>query len=96
MINGNYRLIKSYPKVFQTSKQDSYAIFGIVVAICLNWRNSYLGYWLNLVVVSAADLVYIFFILVPGYVPLVSGGLGPLLWVLALIFSTLAIVKDRQ
>ena len=73
-----------------------FAIFGIVVAICLNWRNSYLGYWLNLVVVSAADLGYIFFVLVPGYVPLVPGGLGPLLWVLALIFSTLAIVKDRQ
>jgi len=55
-----------------------------------------LGYWLNLVVVSAADLGYIFFVLVPGYVPLLPGGLGPLLWVLALIFSTLAIVKDQQ
>ncbi len=73
-----------------------FAIFGIVVAIWLNWRNSYLGYWLNLVVISAVDLGYIFFILVPGYVPLVPGGLGPLLWVLALIFSTLAIIKDRQ
>jgi hypothetical protein len=73
-----------------------FAIFGIVVAVYLNWRNSCLGYWLNLIVVSAADLGYIFFVLIPGYVPLVPGGLGPLLWVLALIFSTLGIVKARQ
>lgn len=73
-----------------------FAIAGIVVAIYLNWRNSYLGYWLNLILVSAADLGYIFFVLVPGYVPLVPGGLGPLLWILALIFSTLGIVKARR
>ena len=73
-----------------------FAIFGIVVAVWLNWRNSYMGYWLNVVVVSAGDLGFIFFVLVPGYVPLVPGGLGPLLWILALIFSTLAIVKDKR
>jgi hypothetical protein len=73
-----------------------FAVFAIVIAVYLNWRNSYLGYWLNLVVVSAADLGYIFFVLIPGYVPLVPGGLGPLLWVMALIFSTLGIIKARQ
>jgi hypothetical protein len=73
-----------------------FAIFGIVIAVYLNWRNSYLGYWLNLVVVSAADLGYIFFVLVPGYVPFVPGGIGPLLWVLAVIFSTVAIAKSKQ
>lgn len=72
-----------------------FAIFGIIVAVYLNWRNSYLGYWLNLIVVSAADLGYIFFVLIPGYVPLVPGALGPLLWVLAIIFSTLGIIKAR-
>jgi len=72
-----------------------FAIFGIIVAVYLNWRNSYLGYWLNLIVVSAADLGYILFVLIPGYVPLVPGGLGPLLWVLAIIFSTLGIIKAR-
>lgn len=72
-----------------------FAIFGIIVAVYLNWRNSYQGYWLNLIVVSAADLGYILFVLIPGYVPLVPGGLGPLLWVLAIIFSTLGIIKAR-
>ena len=68
-----------------------FALFGIVVAVTLNWKNSRLGYWLNLVVISAADVGFIIFVMVPGYVPLVPGGLGPLLWVVALVFSTLGI-----
>ena len=68
-----------------------FALFGIVVAVMFNWKNSRLGYWLNLVVVSAADIGFIVYVLMPGYVPLVPGGLGPLLWVLAVIFSTLGI-----
>jgi hypothetical protein len=72
-----------------------FALFGIVVAVWLNWNNSRLGYWLNLVVVSAADLGFIFYVLVPGYVPLVPAGLGPLLWVLAVVFSTLGIMKSN-
>ena len=73
-----------------------FALFGIVVAILLNWKNSRLGYWLNLVVVSAADIGFIVAILMPGYVPLFPGGVGPLLWVLALVFSTLGILKASQ
>ena len=73
-----------------------FALFGIVVAILLNWKNSRLGYWLNLVVVSAADIGFIVAILMPGYVPLIPGGIGPLLWVLALVFSTLGILKASR
>ncbi len=68
-----------------------FALFGIVVAVMFNWKNSRLGYWLNLVVVSAADIGFIVYVLMPGYVPLVPGGLGPLLWILAVTFSTLGI-----
>lgn len=73
-----------------------FALFGIVVAILLNWKNSRLGYWLNLVVISAADIGFIVTILMPGYVPLFPGGIGPLLWVLALVFSTLGILKTSR
>lgn len=72
-----------------------FALFGIAVAVMLNWKNSRLGYWLNLIVVSAADIGFIVYILLPGYVPLVPGGLGPLLWVLALAFSTVGIMTVR-
>lgn len=73
-----------------------FAVFGIVVAIFLNWKNSRLGYWLNLAVVSAGDIGYILFVLVPGYVPLMPGALGPILWVLAVLFSTIGIVSASQ
>ena len=67
-----------------------FALFGSVVAVFLNWKNSRLGYWLNLVVVSAGDIGYVLFLLLPGYIPWVPGGLGPLLWVLAALLSTVA------
>ena len=73
-----------------------FALFGITVAVFLNWKNSRLGYWLNLVVVSAADIGFIATVLMPGYVPLVPGGLGPLLWVVAVLFSTLGILNAKR
>jgi hypothetical protein len=73
-----------------------FALFGIAVAVKLNWNNSKLGYWLNLVVVSAADIGFIVYLIVPGYVPLVPGGAGPLLWIVAVILSTVGIRQANQ
>ena len=72
-----------------------FALFGIAVAIRYNWHNSKLGYWLNLVVISTGDIGFILFILIPGYLPLVPGALGPLFWLLALSFSTAAIYREN-
>ena len=71
-----------------------FALFGMVVAIKYNWNNSKLGYWLNLIVVSTTDIGFIALILVPGYAPLIPGALGPIVWLLALSFSTMAIYAD--
>ena len=73
-----------------------FALFGIVVGVFLNWKNSRLGYWLNLIVVSAGDIGYIVFVLIPGYVPFMPGALGPILWVLAVLFSTVGIMSATQ
>ena len=73
-----------------------FAIFGIGVGIFLNWKNSRLGYWLNLTVVSAGDIGYIVFVLIPGYVPLMPGALGPILWVLAVLFSSVGFVSAAK
>jgi hypothetical protein len=72
-----------------------FALFGMAVAIKYNWFNSKLGYGLNLVVISAGDIGFIIFLLIPGYVPLVPGALGPLLWLAALAFSTAAIYREK-
>jgi len=68
-----------------------FALVATVVAVTMNWRNNRAGYWINLVTVSAADLGFIIFILVPGYLPLWPGSLGPLLWIAGAVFSTLAL-----
>jgi hypothetical protein len=73
-----------------------FALFAIVVAIIFNWKNSRTGYWLNLVVVSAADIGFIVHLLIPGHVPLIPGIAGPVLWVLAMIFSTIGIYGKKQ
>lgn len=72
-----------------------FALFAIVVATWLNWKNDETGYWINLVVISAADIGFIYYVLMPGYVPMVPGGLGPLLWIIAVIFSTMGIRRSR-
>jgi hypothetical protein len=70
-----------------------FAISSIVIAVFMNWRNTKAGYWLNLVVVSAADVGFIGAILMPGHLPLIPGVIGPTIWILALAFSTIAIIK---
>jgi hypothetical protein len=68
-----------------------FALFAIVVAVKYNWKNDSLGYWLNLIVVSAADIGFIIFVLLPGHVALFPGILGPVFWIGGAVFSTLGI-----
>jgi hypothetical protein len=67
------------------------AVLVMVVAAIYNWRNDGTGYWLNLALTSITDIGFIVFVLAPKYLPLRAGILGPVLWVLAIIFSTLGI-----
>ncbi len=73
-----------------------FAVFAITVAVLYNWKNSPMGYWLNLIVISIADIGFIIAVLLPGYLPLIPGIIGPAVWVLAVIFSTIGFVSKRQ
>lgn len=68
-----------------------FSLFAIAVAVRYNWTNDKLGYWLNLIVVSGADIGFIVFVLLPGHVALFPGILGPVFWMGGLIFSTIGI-----
>jgi hypothetical protein len=70
-----------------------FGALALVVAITLNWRNSVTGYWVNLVVVGADDLGLILFLIAPGHLSFAEAGLGPVLYVLAAIFSTLGLIS---
>ena len=72
-----------------------FALFGIAVAVWMNWNNNRTGYWLNLVVVSVGDIGFILLVLAPGYLPLMPGALGPVLWILALILTTIGYRQGR-
>lgn len=71
-------------------------LFVLVVAIWLNWKNSLLGFWLNLVVVGAVDLGLLFTLIAPGHMALSDGLLGVGLWLPALLFSAIGLAAKRS
>ncbi|MBL4711687.1 MAG: hypothetical protein JKX75_04190 [Gammaproteobacteria bacterium] len=79
-------------RVFQDAWNLAFfAIAVSVIAVLLNWKNSRLGFWLNFSLATATDIGFIVHILVPGYFPIIPGVVGPVLWVLAVIFTAVAI-----
>lgn len=73
-----------------------FAVFAIVVGAGFNWRNSGTGYWANLIAVTAAEAGFIALILAPGHVALWPGMLGPVLWLAALVLTTLGYVNETS
>ena len=72
-----------------------FGITAIAIALTLNIRNSTWGYWINLGVLALADTGLIFFVLIPGYMPLWPGIAGPVLWALGFLFTTLAYLRHN-
>jgi hypothetical protein len=68
-----------------------FALASIGIAVFYNWKNDVLGYWLNLVLVSAADIGFIVFVLIPGYISIFPGILGPIFWISGVFFSSIGI-----
>lgn len=73
-----------------------FGLFALVVGAWFNWRNSVAGYWSNLAVISAADLGFVFPILIPGYIGMMEGIMGPLLWVAGAVFTTLGMRQHHM
>ena len=67
--------------------------FALAVGIWLNWRNSRIGYWLNLYLVGAFDVAFIFTRVLPGHTD-ASGWLGPILAVLAIVFTSIGLFRE--
>ena len=68
-----------------------FSILALLAAVAFNWRNDVRGWWMNLAVVSVADVGFILFVLAPGYVPMWPGLAGPVFWILGLACSTAAL-----
>lgn len=73
-----------------------FAVVAVVVALILNWRNSRVGYWINLLTVSAADIPFVLFIVLPGHMTGPEAMVGPALWLSGVTLSTLAVLMARR
>ena len=73
-----------------------FAIGSIAIAVLLNWKNSRLGYWLNLIVVTVVDVGFIWLVLLPYLAIFSAASLGPVFWILAVVFSTLGYLKEER
>jgi hypothetical protein len=73
-----------------------FGALAIVVGIRWNWRNSAIGYWINIVTLSVVDLGFIFIVFLPHLLFYSPAVLGPLFWVLAAIFSTLGYLREAR
>jgi hypothetical protein len=66
-------------------------IGALVTAVAiLNWHNSRVGYWLNLLIVAGVDLNLVGFLLLPGIMNWSDGVVGLALFLPAAILSTIA------
>ncbi len=84
-------------RIFQSAWNAYWvAVISIMVAAFYNWKNRPLGYWINLIMVSLSNLGFIFAVLIPGYVPFEKGLVGPAVWVLAVIFTTIGYQRQRS
>ncbi len=70
-----------------------FGLFAVVVAISLNWRNNWIGYWVNLAVVGADDVGLLLFLILPGHLSFAEAGLGPVLFALAALFSSIGVLQ---
>lgn len=70
-----------------------FAVTAMSVSVGFNWRNSRIGYLVNLLVVSVADIPFVLFVVLPGHIAGPQALLGPALWLAGLAFSTLAVAK---
>ncbi len=71
-------------------------ILAIIIAVALNWRNQPLGFWTNLVILGMVDLSFVLGEMVPGYMPVEIGIIGPILYVLGAVFTGVALVQKPE
>lgn len=73
----------------------AFGVLAILVAVRLNWHGDPFGFRLNLIVLGLVDVAFIVGQILPGYMPLLMGASGPLLYVLGALFTALGLRAGR-
>lgn len=74
----------------------AFGVLAIWIGVTLNWENDPLGFWINLVVLGMVDLSFILGQIVPGYMPVLIGGIGPVLYLLGAGFTGLGLTAQKR
>lgn len=69
-----------------------YVGFFVLVLSYYNWRNSTRAYWVSAFIVSAEDVGFLMFPVLYGGLPLPASVIGPSLWLVGIVFTSLAYV----
>ncbi|MEL6728891.1 MAG: hypothetical protein AAFP81_07195 [Pseudomonadota bacterium] len=60
-----------------------------------NWRNNTVAYWLSAFLISVEDIGFLLFPVWQGGLGLPAAAIGPGLWIIGLVFTTIAYVSTR-
>lgn len=66
-----------------------------IIAVLFNWRFNRWGFYINLIIVAAADLGLVLFMLAPGYMAISDGLIGLVLFFIAAIFTGIAFRRQK-
>ena len=73
-------------------------VFGLILS-WFNWRNNALAYWAAAFIISFEDIGFLLFPVKYGEMGFPSNTVGPALWIIGLLFTSIAYFKygrDRQ
>jgi len=70
-------------------------IFGLILSY-FNWKNAKWAYWVALFIISAEDIGFILFPVIQGGLEFPKSVIGPGLWLIGLLFTTIAYLRSPK
>ena len=69
-------------------------IFGLILSY-FNWRNNAAAYWVAAFIITAEDIGFILFPVMQGGIGFPANTVGPALWMIGLVFTSIAYFSGR-
>ncbi|SMD36305.1 hypothetical protein SAMN04488029_2820 [Reichenbachiella faecimaris] len=94
-------LINGYDAVGAVAQFHAYnlvwiGLVSLFVAVRFNWKNERVGFWINLILGGFTVLGFSLFLFLPDKMPITSGMLIPLLWLVGLVFTHIGLRIKRN
>ena len=67
-------------------------VFGLILS-WFNWQNNKAAYWVAAFIITAEDIGFLLFPVMQGGIEFPASIVGPGLWIIGLVFTTIAYVK---